>query len=119
MRTWRLELDCDLHAPWFARHALRSWLHLVTCSDETKLDITILVSELITDAVLADGQRVSLTVTFDDGRVRIDVHATGAAPRPASTGDDTVSSRIADAVTDTWARTSQHGVAHTWAELLC
>ena len=75
MRTWRLDLDSDPHAPRLARHGVRDWLDLVACTDDTKTDVTILASDLVTHAVSSDAALIAIRAVFDDGRLRIDVHA--------------------------------------------
>jgi hypothetical protein len=126
VRTWRLDLDSDTHAPALARHSLRGWLRLVTCRDDTKIDVTILVSEFVTEAATSDATHVSISMIFDEGRLRIDVHAReeapagggGRTPIQTATGPS-FADRIADIATDNWGRTRQPDTTHAWAEILC
>ena len=126
MRTWRLDLDSDAHAPRLARHSVRSWLELVACDDDTKADVVLVVSEFVTDAVATAASRVVVRIVFDEGRLRIDVHAEHDQPTAATSGSrqlDTQSEpfgdRIVTAVTDAWDRTSTPHGPHNWAEILC
>jgi hypothetical protein len=127
MRTWRLDLDSDAHAPRLARHSLRSWLELVACDDDTKTDVTILVSEFVTDAVTSDAARVSVRMVFDDGRLRVDVHAQYDQPltsisaneQPRGTSWQSLTDRVAEAATDAWGRACMPHETHSWAEILC
>ena len=125
MRSWRLDLDSDAHSPRLARRSLRSWLELVECDDETKVDVTILVSECVTLAVTNNATRISIRVVFDDGRLRIDVHAQHVEDRARVVGDrpetpsEAVMDRVAAAAAQTWARRADTHETHTWAEILC
>ena len=127
MRTWRLDLDSDEHAPGLARHSLGSWLELVACDDDTKVDVIIVVSELVTHAVIGNAARISVRMVFDDGRLRVDVHArhdqplTHASDSPQEQGlsRQSLTDRVADAVTDAWGRTCELDRTHSWAEILC
>jgi hypothetical protein len=124
--SWRLDLDGNAHAPRLARHSLRPWLELVGCNDVTTADVTIVVSELVTHDVANDAARVSIRALFDDGRLRLDLHARhrATAPHPAdiSSPDDSCQSvieRVVAAATDAWGRTRTPHETHTWAEILC
>ena len=127
MRTWRLDLGSDPHAPRLARHSLRDWLDLVACTDDTKTDVTILVSDLVTQAVASDATHVTIRAVFDDGRLRIDVHAQHdptradiTDKRPADArSDESFSDRVTAAVADAWGRDRLPHETHTWADVLC
>jgi hypothetical protein len=127
MRTWRLDLDSDDHAPRLARHSVRSWIDFVDCDDDKKIDIVLLVSEFVTQAVNTGAAQVSISVIFDDGRLRIDVRAEHPVAEGQVGGvdanEDTIlrsfADRMADAATDTWGRRRQSHQTHTWAEILC
>ena len=127
MRTWRLDLDPDPHAPRLARHSLRDWLDLVACTDDTKTDVTILASDLVTDAVTSDATRITIRAVFDDGRLRIDVHAQHdptvtdiTTERPADARPcESFSDRVTGAVADAWGRDCLAHETHTWADVLC
>ena len=81
MRTLHLDVDSDLHAPRVLRHALRAWLEAVDCTDDTKFDVVLLVSELASDAVHKQATRVSAVMSFEHGRLRVDLDD----DRPAQT----------------------------------
>src|SRR4051794_13037994 len=127
MRTWRLDLDSGPHAPRLARDSLRDWLDLVACTDDTKNDVTILVSDLVTHAVTSDATHITIRTVFDGGRLRIDVHAqhdpTATAitdERPADArSNESFSDRVTAAVADAWGRDRLPHETHTWADVLC
>jgi hypothetical protein len=126
MRSWRLDLDGDAHAARLARHSIRGWLDLVDCDEDTKIDITLVASELVSDTVSDEAARVSIRMLFDDGRLRIDVHAERDQP-PTATGSlklqdsacNSLTDRVISAATDSWGRTEMPHGTHTWAEILC
>jgi anti-sigma regulatory factor (Ser/Thr protein kinase) len=126
LRTWRLDLDSDVHTARTARHSARSWLSIVDCREETKTDIIIVVSELVAHAAI-DSTRISLTIVFDDGRLRVDVHAqhhqtdtvTRGRPLAHDAPGETLTDRVVAAATDAWGRTRTPHGTHTWAEILC
>ena len=125
MRTWRLDLDADAHAPRLARHSVRAWLDLVACSDETKADITIVVSDFVSDAVTSAATHVTILLVFDDGRLRVDVHADRHEAlidldhQAGATPCQSLADRITEAATDSWGRTRTPDETHSWAEILC
>jgi anti-sigma regulatory factor (Ser/Thr protein kinase) len=116
VRTLHLDVDSDLHAPRVLRHAVRAWLEAVDCTDDTKFDIVLLVSELASDAVREQATRVSAVMSFEHGRLRVDLDD----DRPAQT---TVGHRgprrLAEQIADDWGRDSAPTGTHTWAEILC
>ena len=114
MRSWRFDLDSDIHAPRFVRHTVRSWLTLVACPDDVKEDVLLFVSEVVTEGGLHGAQRVSVRVVTDDGRLRVDVHATGATPAAEGSFAD----RIGPVLADIWGRSDEPDGTHVWAEML-
>ena len=124
MRTWRLDVDSDAHAPHLARHSLAIWLAHLDCTDNVRSDVILLASELVTNAVTTNATAVSIRVLFDDGRLRMDVHAQGhnEADRP-TTGPDpqrqSLSERVTDAVADNWGHRREPEGMILWAEVLC
>jgi anti-sigma regulatory factor (Ser/Thr protein kinase) len=117
VRSWRLELDSDECAPRLVRHSLRSWLDLVACSDDAKDDLLLLVSELVTEAIEHEARTISLRGVFDDGRLRIDVHAVDAMPTAVT--DESFTDRIGSQITDNFGRRADADGIHAWAEKLC
>ena len=126
MNTWRLDLDGDAQAPRFARNSARSWLDVIPCQDDTKVDIIIVVSEFVTEAVNAGAAHVSIGLLFDDGRLRVEVQARQADTRKAvgveqaeTMSDRLLADHIANTATDIWRRTTALGHVDLWAEVLC
>ena len=96
---------------------LRAWLEPVDCTDETKLDVTLLVSELVTDAVHGAATRISAGTAFDDGRL-----AHRCPRRPHQERQRCVPCApewFAEQIADGWGRNTAHGATSTWAEILC
>jgi hypothetical protein len=124
MRTWRLDLDGDAHAPHLARHSVAAWLELLDCTETVRRDVTILTSEFVTTAVMSHATVISVRLLFDDGRLRMDVYVGGIDPLqgPASGPGGSrrsISTRVADAVADDWGQGEGPSGTHLWAEILC
>ena len=117
MPTLHLDVDSDAHAPRIVRHSLRAWLEPVDCTDETKLDVTLLVSELVADAVHGAATRISAGMAFDDGRLRIDVQ--DDRTRSGSDASPCPPEWFAERIADGWGRDIGARETSTWAEILC
>jgi anti-sigma regulatory factor (Ser/Thr protein kinase) len=72
--------DQSTAAPRLARQALVEWLASVRCPDKVTSDMLLVVSELTTNAVLHAGSAVTVMASFDEGRLRIEVHDHDPAP---------------------------------------
>jgi anti-sigma regulatory factor (Ser/Thr protein kinase) len=116
MRHLHLDVDSDNHAPRIARHTARTWLERVECDDDTRIDVVLLVDEIVTEAVHHQATRISAEMNFDTGRLRIDVHD----DRPATDSPARCAvAQIAPQVADGWGRDDSVGGSHTWVEFLC
>jgi anti-sigma regulatory factor (Ser/Thr protein kinase) len=74
-----LVLPCSVQAPGLARQALRTWLAAIALSDELVEDASLVVSEIVTNAVVHACSAPRLFVTVADGRLRVEVHDTSRA----------------------------------------
>jgi len=86
----RVELANSDLAPAAARNALRTWLENVDCSPPVPDEALLVVSELVTNVVRHTVSDPVVVASFDDHRLRIEVHdrdprgpvpATGARTR--------------------------------------
>jgi anti-sigma regulatory factor (Ser/Thr protein kinase) len=77
-----LALACSTDAPGKARQAISE---LLARSGRTDLraDATVLVSELVTNAVLHAGGPISVSAAYIDSTLRVEVHDTDTHPLPA------------------------------------
>jgi anti-sigma regulatory factor (Ser/Thr protein kinase) len=118
----RLEPGRSTAAPRLARHALGDWLATIPCSDTVTRDAQLVVSELITNAILHTHSAPTVVASYDDGRLRIEVHDHDRAP--PRIGDQADASggwglRLVDAVTDGWGWNPTRSGKHVWTEILC
>ena len=105
----RLALKGLAGAPREARHALRDWLTTVSCPEQLRDDILLVVSELVTNAVVHARSDPIVVAMFDDGRLRIEVHdqASGSPPIVTSSAgpDGGFGIRLVAALSDAWGWT--------------
>jgi anti-sigma regulatory factor (Ser/Thr protein kinase) len=109
-------------APRLARRALAEWLATVPCPAPIAADAQLVVSELTTNAVVHTDSAPTIVASFDDGRLRIEVHDQHPAlprirDRPGPSGGWGL--RLVDAAADGWGSTLTPMGKHVWAELLC
>lgn len=102
MHLRQVELDADEQAPRRARHLLAAWLDDVACSDDVQLDLMIITDELVTAAVNHGSRRLSLDVTYDDGRLRLDIRGQRSSTPYAGPIDDAAVARLVGAASDLW-----------------
>jgi anti-sigma regulatory factor (Ser/Thr protein kinase) len=118
----RLALERSLHAPREARHAIGQWLAGLPCSDRVTSDAMVVVSELVTNAVVHARSDPVVVAAFDGGRLRIEVHdqdptPPAIAPRAGETGGFGL--RIVEGLCDAWGwAATEHG-KRVWTETLC
>jgi serine/threonine-protein kinase RsbW len=110
VQPMRLELNNSDIAPREARLALHKWLQAVECVDPVPGDALLVVSELVTNVVTHTNSDAVVIATFDDHRLRIEVHdhdpqGPVAMPRPAVGG---FGLPIVDALCDAWVGTDRH-----------
>jgi anti-sigma regulatory factor (Ser/Thr protein kinase) len=109
-------------APGLARRALAQWLDTVPCPAPIASDAQLVVSELTANAVVHARSAPIVVASFDDGRLRIEVHDQHPAvphicERPGASGGWGL--RLVAATTDGWGSTPTSTGKHVWAELLC
>jgi anti-sigma regulatory factor (Ser/Thr protein kinase) len=118
----RLALERSLHAPRQARHGLREWLDGLSCPDRIKDDSLVVVSELVTNAVVHARSEPVVVALFDDGRLRIEVHDDDRSPPvvlPAGGPGGGFGMRLVTAMCDTWGWSSTETGKTVWTETLC
>jgi anti-sigma regulatory factor (Ser/Thr protein kinase) len=104
-----------------ARDALHAWMFDAGCSEAVIADALIIVSELVTNAVMhADSDSVVIAV-LDDMRLRLEVHdrdpAGPVAIEPSSAGGFGLA--IVAALSDSWGWEPTHYGKRIWTETLC
>lgn len=118
MVSLNLQLERDQAAPARARAMVRGLRPLL--GEERTEDATLLVSELITNAVKYGSGPVSLTVEAADGRSRFMISDAGGGATPAlrETGGTNTGGyglHIVDRIADEWGVI--HASMHVWFEL--
>jgi len=115
-----LSLERTTDAPREARGRVRNLSHVI--GPDRVEDATLLVSELVTNAVKygPEHEAIKLIIRSDGGRVRFTVHDLGLGPLPEMRqADDPTPGghglRLVDAVADRWG--VERGSTRVWFEL--
>jgi anti-sigma regulatory factor (Ser/Thr protein kinase) len=116
-----LDLASSTRAP---RQARRAIIELLTRSGRTDRagDAALLVSELVTNAVRHAGGPISVSATYLDATLRVEVHDTDQHPLPnlrkPSASDKTGRGlHLVDLLADRWAITPTSDGKTIWFEL--
>ena len=118
----RLALKRSAGAPREARHALRDCLATVACPEQLREDMLLVVSELVTNAVVHGRSDPIVVAMFDDGRLRIEVHDDDRSPptvTPSSGPDGGFGIRLVAALSDAWGWAHTESGKRVWVEALC
>ena len=115
-----LSLERTTDAPRQARHQVRSLGDMI--GHDRLEDATLLVSELVTNAVKygPEDEAIELTIAADDQHVRFTVHDRGRGPLPEMRDADDPTPgghglRLVDALADRWG--TARGSTRVWFEL--
>jgi anti-sigma regulatory factor (Ser/Thr protein kinase) len=122
LASMRFQPGRSASAPRLAREALGEWLARIPCSDTVTRDAQLVVSELTTNTIVHTRSAPTVVVSFDDGRLRIEVHDQDRAPPrigDQSDPDGGWGLRLVDAVTDGWGWNPTKSGKHVWIEMLC
>jgi anti-sigma regulatory factor (Ser/Thr protein kinase) len=119
-----LELQRNIEAPAIARAAVTGWCHDLDLSGSLCHTLVLLVSEVVTNAVLHSRAPVrapvvlSATVTGDSIRLTVTDAGNGFSPRPRDPagGDDGYGLYLLDKAADRW-RVDSVGGTRVWFEL--
>jgi anti-sigma regulatory factor (Ser/Thr protein kinase) len=114
--------DRSASAPRLARQAMREWLASVRCPDRVSADALLVVSELLTNAVVHARSEATIVASFDDGRLRVEVHDGDLTPPRLSDQPDASGGwglRLVAALADRWGWILTSSGKRVWAELLC
>ncbi len=118
----RLALKRSAGAPREARHAVRDWLSTVACPERVREDMLLVVSELVTNAVVHAQSDPVVVGMFDDGRLRLEVHDDDRSPpivTPAAGPHGGFGIRLVAALSDAWGWAPTESGKRVWIETLC
>ncbi|MFJ4623313.1 SpoIIE family protein phosphatase [Streptomyces sp. NPDC088812] len=115
--VWRVP-EAARHARRFTRRALRAW----GVSDDTMDAALLVVSELVTNALVHTDGQVRLDLTLIHHRLRVAVTDTSARTpvQPTDPGWEATGGRgvlLVEAVSDTWGTVPVSGGKQVWCEL--
>jgi anti-sigma regulatory factor (Ser/Thr protein kinase) len=117
----RVELGNSDRAPGTARRALEPWLNELDCGEGVAEGALIVLSELVTNAVMHTTTDAVVVATFDDQRLRLEVHdgdprGPVAVARAAAGGFGLT---IVAALCDAWGWEPTTFGKRVWTETLC
>jgi len=116
-----LALDTSVVAPCEARRFVVDWLSGIGSSADVARDVALVVSELVTNAVVHAGSARRVVARAGDGRLRVEVHD-GAVEPPVQRAPDAAfhgyGLQIVGAVAETWGWEPSPGGKYVWAELI-
>ena len=118
-----IELDGDPDAPARGRHAVAAVLADWGCVDPAREDLLLVVSELVTNAVLHGAEPIVVTVVREHERVRVEVTdaAPDSSPYSSRVTKESTAGRGLSVVTRlaaAWGWRADPGTGKTvWAEL--
>jgi anti-sigma regulatory factor (Ser/Thr protein kinase) len=121
--TQVIELDGDPDAPARGRHAVAAVLAGWGCEDPAREDLLLVVSELVTNAVLHGAEPIVVTVVREQERVRVEVTdaASDSSPYSSRVTKESTAGRGLSVVTRlaaAWGWRADPGTGKTvWAEL--
>jgi len=117
----RLQLDCDARAPSTARQAVTEWLDALGCSSERRHELLLVVSELVTNAVVHARSASQVVATHRSRRVRVDVYDNDVNPPVVRAPEDHdgpggFGLNMVAAVSDRWGWEPTASGKRVWAE---
>jgi len=121
---FRLELDRDARAAGRARREISDWLSGLDCAPNVEENVLIVVSELVTNAVVHARAAPVVMATYDDGHLFVEVHDTDATPptpRTPGVGGDVggFGLQLVESLTHRWGwEPTEHG-KRVWGHALC
>ena len=120
----RLQLECDPRSPSRARQAVTEWLNALDCSSERHHGLLLVVSELVTNAVVHARSAPEVVATHQRRRVRVEVYDDDVSPpvvRAPSSRDSGGGFGLAmvGALSDRWGWEPTATGKRVWAEAPC
>lgn len=122
MNRLGVELERSLGAPRVARDTVSEWLSEWGCSELCHRDVLVVLSELVTNAVVHARSAPVVVVWCSDGRLRIEVADSSAAAPIMRVADGTPGGfglRFVTGLSDAWGWLPTEGGKTVWAEMAC
>lgn len=119
-KSIRVELEAAPIAPRRARRVLGAWLEQQGCPDQSRDKVFLVVTELVTNAVMHARSDVVIEASRRDGRVRVVVGDQKPSPptiRAAAGPDGGFGLRVVQALTDDWGWTATDTGKQVWTEI--
>ena len=123
-RTQVIELDGDPDAPARGRHAVTAVLDAWGCEPGSREDLLLVVSELVTNAVVHGAEPIRVTMVRAPQRIRVEVTDGAAAasphgnPRPPTDAETGRGLSVVTRLAVAWGWRASPGRGKTvWAEL--
>lgn len=118
-----LKLGGDVRAPGLARRQVGDWLMMHDLDGDATEALLVIVSELVTNAVIHARSAPEVTVTLQDGCVRIEVLDTATAPPVTRRFEDAGRAggfglRLVQALAHRWGWEPTGSGKLVWAEML-
>lgn len=121
---FRLELARDARAPGRARREISDWLSRLDCAPDVEEKVLVVISELVTNAVVHARAAPVVMATYDDGHLFVEVHDTDATPptpRSPGVGDGVggFGLRLVESLTHRWGWELTENGKRVWGHALC
>ncbi len=116
-----LRLDRDERAPGIARRRVGEWLAAHDIDEAVTESLLVIVSELVTNAIVHADSAPQLTIAVDEGRVRVEVSDAAVTPPVTRSPNDHSRAggyglRLVHALADRWGWESTGAGKLVWAE---
>lgn len=119
-RELHVALDRAFGAPAAARHAVSRWLMDHGCPARLVVNMTLVTSELVTNAVVHAGSAPHLTAVIGSGRLRLEVHDEAEEPPVRRASMSVAGGRglhVVEAVAERWGWSPTERGKYVWAEM--
>jgi anti-sigma regulatory factor (Ser/Thr protein kinase) len=120
VETFRLDLERDEQAVKLARDATHAWVGSLRPAAHLADDVALIVSELVTNAIVHARSAPVVRGTYEHSRLRLEVDDRDVAPPTIRTADRQVGGyglRIVDRLAHTWGWIPTRDGKRVWAEL--
>jgi anti-sigma regulatory factor (Ser/Thr protein kinase) len=122
MRRLELEVDPAPDTPGQVRRAVRDWSSGLVRSETISHNISLIVGELVTNAVVHARSTLRIVVTFRPHRLRIEVHDDDSTPphiRPDPGPDGGFGLHIVTETSNRWGWLPTQSGKLVWADVTC